>query len=71
MMIESITTVEIARQALSDSPIYDLRNISVEEMGDELMLSGRVESFYHKQMAQELVRHLINGVRVVNTISVD
>ena len=70
-MIDSTTSLELARQALSDSPIYDLRDITVEESGDDLLLVGRVESFYHKQLAQELVRHLVGGIRLVNSIDVE
>lgn len=70
-MIDTHTPLELARKALSDSPIYDLRDIVVEKSGDQLLLSGQVESFYHKQLAQELVRHLVNGTRVVNSIDVD
>jgi osmotically-inducible protein OsmY len=71
VMIDSTTSLELARQALSDSPIYDLRDITVEESGDDLLLVGRVESFYHKQMAQELVRHLVGGIRLINSIDVE
>jgi osmotically-inducible protein OsmY len=70
-MIDSTTSLEMARQALNDSPIYDLRNIVVEESGNNLLLSGRVESFYHKQLAQELIRHMVGQIRVVNSIKVD
>lgn len=70
-MIDATTSLGLAQQALCDSPIYDLRDIHVEESGTDLLLSGHVESFYHKQMAQELVRHLIGSVRVINAISVD
>lgn len=70
-MIDSTTSFEMARQALNDSPIYDLRNIVVEESGNNLLLSGRVESFYHKQLAQELIRHMVGQIRVVNSIKVD
>lgn len=70
-MIDSTTSLEMARQALNESPIYDLRNIVVEEAGQNLLLSGRVESFYHKQLAQELIRHMVGQVRVINSINVD
>lgn len=59
-----------AQQALQASPIYALREVRVEQAGTTLLLSGRVSSFYHKQLAQELVLALAEGVEVVNTIDV-
>ncbi len=61
----------IAQSALSDSPIFDLRDLVVEEGEDALVLRGSVSSFYHKQMAQELVRAVAGReVDVVNSIDV-
>jgi hypothetical protein len=60
-----------ARQALGRSRIFDLRNLLVDEDGDCVVLRGRVDSFYHKQLAQELVRAAIDGTEVINAISVD
>jgi len=63
-----------AQAALANSPIYELRELSVEHdrARDVLYLSGTVSSFYHKQLAQEVVRavcknielELINAIRV-------
>ncbi len=61
----------LAQSALSDSPIFDLRDLVVEEGEDALVLRGSVSSFYHKQMAQELVRAVAGReVDVVNSIDV-
>ena len=60
-----------ARAALASSSIYVLRELAVERSGGMLLLSGRVDSFYHKQLAQEVVRAVAEGVQVVNTIAVD
>ena len=60
-----------AQSALSSSPIFALREIHVDEENDSLYLSGRVDTFYHKQLAQEVVRAVVDGVRVVNSIDVD
>jgi hypothetical protein len=35
-----------------------------------VVLQGRVSSFYHKQLAQELVRSAIDGAEVINAIRV-
>ena len=59
-----------AQQALAESPVYALREVVVERDGETLVLVGEVCSFYHKQMAQELVRPHAEGVEVVNQIHV-
>ncbi|MFT5523058.1 MAG: hypothetical protein ACI9G1_005424 [Pirellulaceae bacterium] len=59
-----------AKTALAASPLYDLRELCVESDGDSLLISGRVQSFYHSQLAQEAVRAVVRGVRVVNSIDV-
>jgi hypothetical protein len=62
--------VEEARCALSRSNIYDLRMLHVDGDGDSVVLTGLVSSFYHKQLAQEIVRTAVEGFEVVNTIRV-
>ena len=66
-----------AQQALSLSPVYALRELLVECDGETLVITGRVASFYHKQLAQEIVRQAIDAleeeevdVEVCNTIDV-
>jgi hypothetical protein len=59
-----------ARHALSRSRIYDLRRLNVDQDGEAVVLRGRVSSFYHKQLAQELVRNAIDGAEVINAIRV-
>src|SRR5687768_10553278 len=60
----------IAKAALQRSRIYTLRKLQVEQRGDAIILRGRVESFYHKQLAQELIRTAIEGVEVINCLQV-
>jgi osmotically-inducible protein OsmY len=62
---------ERARQALAKSTIHVLRKIEVECETDAIVLRGCVDSFYHKQLAQELVRAAAEGVEVVNELEVD
>jgi hypothetical protein len=71
-MIETLRTDTAARakSALSRSRIYDLRRLSVDQDGEAVVLRGRVSSFYHKQLAQELVRGAIDGAEVINAIRV-
>lgn len=64
-----------AQQALSSSQVYALRELAVERDGQTLVITGEVTSFYHKQLAQEIVRHAIEDVEdievdVVNAIKV-
>ncbi|MFC1757350.1 BON domain-containing protein [Planctomycetota bacterium] len=60
-----------ARNALAASPVYALRRLCVEKVGDSVIITGRVPSFYQKQMAQEIVRHAIDKLELVNSIDVD
>jgi hypothetical protein len=60
-----------ARAVLASSRIFDLRSLDVEQDGDGVVLRGNVSSYYHKQLAQELLKTRIAGVEVVNEIDVD
>ena len=59
-----------AQEALSGSPIYALRELHVHRQGETLVIQGQVSSFYHKQLAQELIRTAAEGLEVVNSIEV-
>jgi osmotically-inducible protein OsmY len=59
-----------ARAVLQKSKIYTLRKLQVEQTDGAIILRGRVESFYHKQLAQELIRTAIDGVEVINALQV-
>ncbi|NQT40009.1 MAG: BON domain-containing protein [Planctomycetes bacterium] len=59
-----------AQKALASSPIFELRDLHVEQRSGSLCISGVVSSFYHKQLAQEVVRAVCTGVEVVNSIDV-
>ena len=60
-----------AQTALAKSPIYDLRDLRVEQYNGSLMISGTVSSFYYKQLAQEVVRAICRDVEVINSILVE
>ena len=67
----------VARTALADSPISELRELQVEESDSGLVIGGLVidgvvSTFYHKQLAQEAVRVACGGfdVEVTNSIRV-
>ena len=59
-----------AMKALRRSAIREIRAVTVEDDGDAVVLQGRVSSFYHKQLAQEVVRNAVNGSEVVNHLHV-
>ncbi len=67
-----------AQSALAASPLYDLRELKVEETpGQRLVLQGVVHSFYHKQLAQEALLavarphayHVVNDVEVIDALT--
>lgn len=60
-----------ASELLATSPVAELRRLQVSQRAGRLQLSGRVGSFYHKQLAQETVRSVAVGLRLVNEIDVD
>lgn len=59
-----------AQAALTDSSFVDLRDLKVELIDDRLVITGTVSSFYHKQLAQEVVRAVAGCVGVVNRVNV-
>jgi osmotically-inducible protein OsmY len=60
-----------AKAVLRRSRIFDLRELEVEQEDECVMLRGSVSSFYHKQLAQELVKASLEGVEVINEICVE
>ena len=60
-----------AQAALANSPFYELRELQVEWRDEALVLSGMVSSFYHKQLAQEVVRSVCRDAAVVNSVRVE
>ncbi|MFK7736474.1 MAG: BON domain-containing protein [Pirellulaceae bacterium] len=59
------------RHLLAESPIAELKRIRVDREGDQILLRGRVKTFYAKQMAQETVRPAAGSLHIVNTVDVD
>jgi hypothetical protein len=59
-----------AQNLLESSPIRVLRDVRVDRNGKALVLSGRVGSFYEKQLAQELVRTIASNCELINSIRV-
>ncbi len=69
---ESIEPVAVS--ALRQSPISALHSLEVTEAGDTIILSGKVGSYYFKQLAQETVisvagaREIVNNIRVAKPV---
>lgn len=59
-----------AQSALAGNEIFDLRDLRVEVVDQSVLISGSVSSFYHKQLAQEAVRAVVDELAVVNSIEV-
>jgi hypothetical protein len=71
MAISSSSDVQPrAQAALANSPFYELHELRVEAHEEALMISGSVTSFYHKQLAQEVVRSVCKEIAVINSIDV-
>ena len=61
-----------AQVALAESPIHALRELRVVRDGETIILEGWVDTFYHKQLAQELVRAIADDCAcdVINMVDV-
>lgn len=59
-----------ASNELAKSSIGELRQLRVDQAADTVQINGRVRSFYHKQLAQEAVRRVVEGTVVVNRVLV-
>lgn len=62
---------QAASDILANSSVRELRQLRVDGgVDNELKLSGQVRSFYHKQLAQETVRRVAEGMQLVNRVHV-
>lgn len=55
---------------LTTSPLPQLRRLVVTVSDQEVVISGRVPSFYFKQLAQETVKPTIGPRRMLNRVEV-
>ncbi|MBP3953726.1 BON domain-containing protein [Gemmata sp. G18] len=56
--------------ALTSSPLGQLRRLRVTENENEVVLTGQVSSYYLKQMAQETIRIAVGVRRLLNRVEV-
>ena len=61
---------ERAQAALRQSPSPDIRGLTAVQFRSAIVLHGHVDSFYHKQLAQELIKNKIGGAELVNEAEV-
>ena len=59
-----------AKKMLHESPFHALRMLEVEQVGEQVMLKGHVDSFFLKQLAQETVRSATRGIEMINRVDV-
>ncbi len=67
------STTHVAAQAahaLKKSSHPGLRNLCVEGTEGNLIISGRVNSYYLKQLAQETIMSVREGMHLVNKVDV-
>jgi hypothetical protein len=60
-----------AKKMLNESPFAALRVLQVEQRGELVMLHGKVDTFFLKQLAQETVRSATRGIEMINAIRVE
>ncbi len=70
MQAKSQDVAARASDMLSKSSVRELRQIRVDETDEAVELSGTVRSYYHKQLAQETVRSVASGRRLINRVEV-
>lgn len=64
------TEASSAEAALRRSTIPVLRRINVRETDKFIILTGRVRTYYQKQLAQQAVMPYLAGRRLVNRVVV-
>ncbi len=57
-------------EVLTTSPLPQLRRLVVTATENEVVITGRVSSYYLKQLAQEALRPTIGDRRLLNHVEV-
>ena len=65
------TLTELVDAALRQSPYFSRRRVKFETERGRVVLRGTVGSFFHKQMAQEILRRVDGVDRIDNQLEVD
>ena len=69
-MIATLPAATQASNALKKSSHPALRGLCVEGTDGNLIISGRVTSYYLKQLAQETIMPVREGMQLVNRVDV-
>lgn len=64
------TVLDSASQRLRDNPLPLLRTLDVSEDDAEVILRGRVNTYFEKQLAQEAVLPVLGPRRLRNLVIV-
>jgi hypothetical protein len=70
-MPTAILALTAAAEALKVSPQPLLRRLRIEESEEEIIIVGKLPTYFLKQLAQETVRPALGERRLVNLIVVD
>jgi osmotically-inducible protein OsmY len=70
-MSEVATLVERLDAAISSNPHLFGRKLQCSSKAGHVTISGEVNSFYQKQMAQEAIRHVDGVQRIENRLEVN
>jgi osmotically-inducible protein OsmY len=62
---------KLVAEALNQSPHFSRRTVRFETQEGDVVLRGTVKSYYHKQMAQEVLRRVDGVRRIENQLEVD
>jgi osmotically-inducible protein OsmY len=62
---------KLVDEALNQSPHFSRRQVRFETREGAVVLRGTVSSYYHKQMAQEILRRVDGVLRIENRLEVD
>jgi hypothetical protein len=60
-----------AADALRECSLPFIRHLDVTESDDEVVISGRVSTYYYKQLAQETVMPALGDRRLRNLVVVE
>ncbi len=69
-MLQLLVDSSPIAQVLKRNALPPLRRLAVEETESTVVLSGTVNSYYLKQLAQEAVMPLLAGRKLLNRVEV-
>ena len=70
MSASSVLSPPEPAEVLTSSPLPQLRRLVVTVSDGEVVITGRVPSFYLKQLAQEAIRPTLGRRRLLNRVEV-